>query len=289
MRPSFALPSPLHGRGSVPAPRRGAARGDPGGRHGSHGASPTGAARTAPAGASINVKRIPGLAEIRVRATRDPHRRARDPRGARRSPGHPGRVPRRCRSRPATWDRPRSGTWPRSGAISATPRRPPISRRCCSPSTPGSRSPASPGRGDFRSSASSAAPARPVLATGEMLAGIEIPRKHARVGRALRASGRPPRDGHRHRGGGPRARGATDLTCAEARLALGAVAPDTAPCAGGRDGAGGGRASRRPDRAGDRAGEGRVEADRRRPGDGGVPPRDGGSAAPARPRGSPGR
>ena len=51
----------------MPAPRRGAACGGPGGRHGSDGAPPPAAARRAPP-AVVNVKRIPELTEIHARA-----------------------------------------------------------------------------------------------------------------------------------------------------------------------------------------------------------------------------
>ncbi len=131
-------------------------------------------------------------------------------------------------------------------------------------------------------------PGQTALATGEILAWIEFPRRHAgwalryerldvrramdiaiaAVALALR------RDG---------------LRVAEARLALGAVAPTPlrVPEAEAALVAGGLCPDR--DRAGRRAGDGRGAADRRRAGDGGVPARDGGGAAPAGFRRAPGR
>ncbi len=123
-------------------------------------------------------------------------------------------------------------------------------------------------------------PGQTALAPGELLAWIEFPRRPAEwtvryerldvrramdiaiagVALALRLDGR---------------------RVAEARLALGAVAPTAAPRAGGRGGARGGRPGPGRRRAGGRARDGGGQADRRRAGDGGVPPRDGGRPGPA--------
>ena len=205
MRPSFAYHRPVHARGSVPAPRRGAARGDPGGRHRSHGAPAAAAAREASAGRRSTSSASRGSTEIQATPTRSgigalttlaaliehPVIQAEYPvlPFAARYMGSPairhlatvgGNL---CNASPAA-DLP-----PVLLALDAEveivgpagARRLPLERVLPGPGSDGARAGGAPCVG---SSSRGSTPA----------------------GRALRATGRPARDGHRDRGGGPRVR-----------------------------------------------------------------------------------